>query len=258
MMGGVAVVISSTLLLLWFLDNPYHSGVGGLPPTAMKRTLVILDQEAKLVGLTVRQPMRRARGGPLTATTPADPAPTRRRGLKDVDMLSTLLLTLAAVATAWASYQAAHWRSEQGLAGNRSTAARVQANRAAGVANRQIQIDVATYIQWVDAYQRGDARLTAFYFRRFRPEFRPAVTAWIATKPLTNRHAPLTPFDMPQYTSAALAQADALERKGAIGALESAAQVDRADRYTLCVVMFALALFFAGISTRLGTGARGR
>ncbi len=52
MMGGVAVVISSMLLLLWFLDNPYHSGVGGLPPTAMERTLEILDQQAKIVGLT--------------------------------------------------------------------------------------------------------------------------------------------------------------------------------------------------------------
>jgi hypothetical protein len=51
MMGGVAVVMSSTLLLLWFLDNPYHSGIGGLQPTAMKRTLEILDQEAKVVGL---------------------------------------------------------------------------------------------------------------------------------------------------------------------------------------------------------------
>ncbi len=160
---------------------------------------------------------------------------------------------MAAVATAWASYQAAHWRSEQGLAGNRSTAARVEANRAAGLANRQIQIDVATYIQWVDAYQRGDTRLTTFYFRRFRPEFRPAVVAWIATKPLKNPRAPLTPFAMPQYSSAALDQADALEHRGDIGALQSAAQVDRADRYTLCVVMFAMALFFAGISTRLRT-----
>ncbi len=51
MMGGIAVVITSTFLLLWFLDNPYHRGVGGLPPTAMKRTLVLLDYEAKLVGL---------------------------------------------------------------------------------------------------------------------------------------------------------------------------------------------------------------
>jgi hypothetical protein len=157
------------------------------------------------------------------------------------------------VATAWAGYQAAHYRSEQGLAGNRSTAARVEANRAAGIANRQIQVDVATFFQWVDAYQQGDAKLAAFYFHRFRPEFRPAVTAWIGTKPLTNPKAPLTPFAMPQYGSAAIDQADALERKADVAALESQAHVTRADRYTLCVVMFALALFFAGISTRLRT-----
>ena len=46
MMGGVAIVITSTLLLLWFLDRPYHSGPGGLRPVAMERTIRILDQEA--------------------------------------------------------------------------------------------------------------------------------------------------------------------------------------------------------------------
>lgn len=49
MIGGVAVVISSTLLLLWFLDNPYHAGVGGLRPTAMERGIRTLDQEAAVV-----------------------------------------------------------------------------------------------------------------------------------------------------------------------------------------------------------------
>jgi hypothetical protein len=63
-----------------------------------------------------------------------------------IEVLATVLLALAAVAIAWATYQAAHWRSEQALAGNRSTAARVEANQAAGVANRQIQVDVETFI----------------------------------------------------------------------------------------------------------------
>ena len=49
MMGGVAIVITSTLLLLWFLDHPYHSGPGGLRPVAMERTLRILDQEAGVI-----------------------------------------------------------------------------------------------------------------------------------------------------------------------------------------------------------------
>jgi hypothetical protein len=50
MIGAVAVVTTSTLLLLWFLDNPYHSGVGGLGPTAMLRTLGLLDKVSPIVG----------------------------------------------------------------------------------------------------------------------------------------------------------------------------------------------------------------
>lgn len=168
-----------------------------------------------------------------------------------VDVFSTVLLAVAAVATAWATYQSAHWRSEQALASTRATAARVESTRATSIANREIQIDVATFIQWVDAYTAGHTKLAAFYFRRFRAEFRPAVTAWIATKPLQNPAAPLTPFVMPQYRSVSLAKADGLEARATAGAAEAEANVERADRYVLCVVLFAMALFFAGISTRL-------
>ena len=50
MIGGVAIVITSTLLLLWFLDNPYNAGIGSLQPVAMQRATRILDQEAAVVG----------------------------------------------------------------------------------------------------------------------------------------------------------------------------------------------------------------
>ena len=50
MMGGVAVLVSSLLLLLWFLDNPFHGDVGALRPVAMERTLDLLHQEAAVVG----------------------------------------------------------------------------------------------------------------------------------------------------------------------------------------------------------------
>ena len=179
--------------------------------------------------------------------------PARRGCTHHLELFSTLLLTLAAVLTAWASYQAAHLRSEQGLAGNRSTAQRIQANRITSIANRQIQIDVATFVQWLNAHQAGDAKLATFYVRRFRPEFKPAFAAWLAAKPFTNPKAPLTPFDVKQYKLATLTEADALEQRGALASLESQRSVKRADKYTLCVVMFALALFFAGFSTRVRT-----
>ena len=45
----MAVVITSTLRLLWFLDNPHQRGIGGLRPVAMERTIRVLDQEAALI-----------------------------------------------------------------------------------------------------------------------------------------------------------------------------------------------------------------
>jgi len=33
------------LLLLQFLDNPFHESIGGLRPEAMERTLQVIDQE---------------------------------------------------------------------------------------------------------------------------------------------------------------------------------------------------------------------
>jgi hypothetical protein len=56
MMGGVAIVITSTLLLLWFLDHPYQSGVGSLRPVAMERTIRILTQEAAAIHVKLRVP----------------------------------------------------------------------------------------------------------------------------------------------------------------------------------------------------------
>ena len=56
MMGGVVVTISSMLLLLWFLDNPYHPSVGGLRPVAMERTLEQLDLAARAIRLELAPP----------------------------------------------------------------------------------------------------------------------------------------------------------------------------------------------------------
>ena len=64
MMGSVAVVITSTLLLLWFLDNPYHPGVGGLKPFAMERTVERLTHDTGIAAERFRIPCD-ARGNPL-------------------------------------------------------------------------------------------------------------------------------------------------------------------------------------------------
>jgi hypothetical protein len=177
----------------------------------------------------------------------ASPGRSDRR----LELAATVLLTVAAVATAWAAYQSARWHGEQARSQSASIAARVESTRIANVANRQTQIDVALFTQWVDAYARDETELAAFYRKRFRAEFEPAFEAWVATKPRENRDAPLSPFAMPQYKLAASAQADRLEAQAAAASQRVGTFIQRADNYSLAVVLFAASLFFAGISTRL-------
>src|SRR5262249_61301449 len=127
------------------------------------------------------------------------------------EILAAALLALAAVATAWSSYQASRWNAEQAKTFSRSTATRIESTRESGRADTQTQIDVATFTQWANAYAQKQTELADFYFRRFRAEFKPAVDAWIATRPLRNPSAPLTPFAMPQYRLAARDEANRLE-----------------------------------------------
>jgi ABC-type multidrug transport system fused ATPase/permease subunit len=49
MVGSVIAVITATLLLIQFLDNPFRDGFGGLKPVAMERTQHILDTQRLLV-----------------------------------------------------------------------------------------------------------------------------------------------------------------------------------------------------------------
>jgi hypothetical protein len=174
-----------------------------------------------------------------------------------LDWIATILLALATVATAWAAYQSRTWTGEQSQGYSHATAKRIAVNRSAALANRQVQIDVATFIQWVDARQHGDLRLADFYRARFRAEFKPAFAAWLATKPFTSKGAPPTPFALPQYRLKAAAEADHLDALAAKDSDRAKAANQRADNYMLAVVLFASALFFAGISGKMQTrGAR--
>jgi hypothetical protein len=44
LIGSVVAVIATMLLLLNGLDSPFHEGVRGLQPTAMERSLRMIDE----------------------------------------------------------------------------------------------------------------------------------------------------------------------------------------------------------------------
>jgi hypothetical protein len=170
-----------------------------------------------------------------------------------LELAATVLLALATVATAWSAYQAREWTGEQAQGTSHATAARIGVNREAALANRQVQIDVATFIQWVDARAEGRSALASFYRMRFRKEFEPAFLAWLGTEPFTNSTAPKSPFELRRYRLAADRQAQRLELQAAADSGHAKDANERADNYMLAVVLFASSLFFAGLSTKLHT-----
>jgi hypothetical protein len=56
LMGSVTAVIAGMLLLIRFLDSPFHDDVGGVQPVAMERTLGIIDEQLRIADLDLTLP----------------------------------------------------------------------------------------------------------------------------------------------------------------------------------------------------------
>jgi len=56
LMGAVALTISILMLLLGFFDNPHGEGIGQLQPTAMERSLRIIDSQVVALDVAVSPP----------------------------------------------------------------------------------------------------------------------------------------------------------------------------------------------------------
>ena len=169
-----------------------------------------------------------------------------------IEILATVLLASATVATAWSGYQATRWAGESSKAAASANANRIAAARSDNLATAQKQVDVAVFMSWADAYAQDQTLLIDFYNARFRDEYRPAHDAWVATQPLLNPEAPLTPFVMPEYVLAAEQETERLDALAESKAAESRRNIQRQSNYVLGVVLFATALFFAGMSSKVG------
>jgi len=185
-----------------------------------------------------------------------------------VELIATILLAAAAILTAWSAFQAGKWSGVQAVSFSEAGAARTESTRFDTRAGQQASIDISLFTDWLAAlndelsrelpviseagtYTPIDGTLSAFLFVRFREEFSPAMTAWLATDPANNPDAPPTPFATDEYVLAAAVQADELKTL----ADEKAAQAREAnqigDTYVLTAVLFATVLFFAGVSSKL-------
>jgi len=171
---------------------------------------------------------------------------TRRRDRR-VELIAAIMLSIATVVTAWSAYQATRWSGDQAEDYTSASATRTESVRASTEANRQILIDVATFLNWLDAEQSGDHALADDIHARMRKEFLPAFNAWLATAP-AGTIPDGTPFELPEYQLAAEAESKRLENKAAALFEDGNESNEVGDDFVLAAVLFASVLFFSGLA----------
>ena len=167
-----------------------------------------------------------------------------------VEVLATLLLALAALATAWSSYQASLWDGIQSSDYSQASALRTRAAQQRTEANQLRLADLSVFENWIDAAIDGDTELADFYRARFRDELEPAFEAWNALDPLTNPDAPATPLAMPEYQLADDRAAEELDARADARFQAGEDANSHSDAYTATTLFFAASLFFAAVSER--------
>ncbi len=168
-----------------------------------------------------------------------------------VDVASVVLISVAAVLTALCGYQSGRWSGQQTRLYSVANADRLRSAEAADRANVLTAIDVAVFLHYLDAVSTHDRPEADFIYARFRTEFKPAMRAWLASKPLTNPRAPSSPFVMPQYSLKTRAQARAYDDLAAAAFQRAVDATQHSDDFLLLTVIFAAVSFLAGVSTKM-------
>ena len=169
------------------------------------------------------------------------------------EVIATVVLALATLATAWSGYQAARWGGVQATKFSQAGALRTESSRASTIAGQLAQVDVGMFTNWINATAAEHQELADFYEDRFSPELRVAFEAWLATDPIDNPDAPKTPFSMPEYTPKFAEEAERLEQEAARTFEEGGAANLRSDSYILNTVILASVLFLAGVQSRMNS-----
>ena len=166
-----------------------------------------------------------------------------------VQICEAVLLALVTIAAAWAGYSASRWSTASRVDLAQSSTLRNLATRADLEAISLRNFDASTFNAWFTAFTLNSPQKEAIAVRRFRPAFRVAFNAWMATDPLHNPKAPPGPTYMPQYKLPAQAQANALDNRADAKFNQGDADGTTADNYVRITVFLAAVLFLVGIGS---------
>ncbi len=171
-----------------------------------------------------------------------------------LELLSSVLLAVAVVATAYSAYEATRWSGVQATSFAEAGSLRNQSVAALSTANAQTAYDATTFGQFVfqfrgqieDQDDLAEARDLADDL--MRDEFLVYLDEWLALDPLNNPDAAQTPFELPDFSNASQVESDRLVDQAEAKFQEARDANQTGDNYILATVFFASVLFFTGIS----------
>ena len=164
------------------------------------------------------------------------------------ETVAALILGLATLGSAWSAYQSSLWGGIQNFRVADAHAAGRRAEEKAIYANEFRKIDAVLFERYLSALSEKDQRMANFLFDRFRPEFKVAAEAWLATNPLKNPSAPPGPFIMKEYSLEVEKEARQLRQEEEKKLAEAKKASEISHTYLLMTVLFSMVLFLGGIA----------
>jgi len=186
---------------------------------------------------------------------PPEPEGPWERRQRLLDSWTAIILAVAAIATAWASFQASQWSGAESDFQSQSAIARSDAGRAETQATSATTIDSQMWLSWLGAYTAGQKQKSAFLAERFSPQLQVAQKAWLAGATFDAQGAPVTipagtPLTIKEYVVpvGVVAQTRGMDAEALLGEADDAA--GHSTQFVLLAVILALVLFFASVATK--------
>ena len=166
-----------------------------------------------------------------------------------MQICEAVLLALVTIAAAWAGYSAARWGTTSRVEIARSSTLRNLATRYDIAALELRNFDSATFNAWYIAFTLSNKEKERVAVRRFRPAFRVAFNAWMATDPVHNPQRPARADLHAPVQAPAQAKGNALDAEATakFGAGNHGGKVG--DDYIRITVFLAAVLFLVGIGS---------
>jgi hypothetical protein len=168
-----------------------------------------------------------------------------------IDTLAALVLSIAAVATAWSAYQSSRWSGVMAGDYNEAAALRAESVRADTAAGQIQIIDVTLASDWATAQLGGQQALAGELRARMTPQLTSAMDLWLAGWQPGRPLPPGSPFTDNRYRAPGRDMAEELGKQATAQFERGSIANQRSDNYVLTGVLFALALFFAGNSSQM-------